>query len=153
MLKPYRNHLNLALMRAKGRLEQRAVSEPATEPIIVKDRSRVYVIPVEALDFVEAQGDYVALHSGGRHYLKLQPISSLESTLDSTRFVRVHRSKIVNLERIARIAPHTKESTITLSDGTRLPLSRTGYVRLMEAMEEPRTGPNAAAFDAAVPAS
>jgi two-component system LytT family response regulator len=105
--------------------------------IVVKDGTRVHVIPLEKLDYVEAQGDYVALHSGGRGYLKQQPISALESILDPSRFVRVHRSTIVNLERIARIEPYAKDSRVAiLADGTRLAVSRAGYARLMEAMGE-----------------
>ena len=56
--------------------------------IVVKDGTRVHIIPVEKLDYVEAQDDYVALHSGGRSYLKQQPIASLEALLDPARFVR-----------------------------------------------------------------
>jgi two-component system, LytTR family, response regulator len=133
--------LNSALMRAKFHLEQRSftddgVPEQAPEPIVVKDRSRVHILPLEEVDYIEAQGDYVAFHVCGRSYLKLQPISLLESTLDSSRFVRVHRSKIVNLERIARITPSTKDYAVTLSDGTRVGMSRSGYARLVQVMEQ-----------------
>ncbi len=93
------------------------------------------MIPIDKLDYVEAQDDYVALHSGGKSYLKQQPIAAVEAVLDPARFVRIHRSSIVNLERVARIEPYAKESRIAiLSDGTRLPVSRSGYARLMEAM-------------------
>jgi two-component system, LytTR family, response regulator len=85
---------------------------------------------------VEAQDDYVALHSGGRSFLKQQPIAAVEALLDPARFVRVHRSTIVNLERITRIEPYAKDSRIAiLTDGTKLAVSRSGYARLMEAME------------------
>jgi len=110
-------------------------SGESAQPIVVKDRNRLHAIPIEQLDYVEAQGDYVALHSGGRRYLKLQPISFLESTLDRSRFVRVHRSRIVNLERIAGISTPAKDSALTLADGTRLGMSRAGYARLLEAMD------------------
>jgi two-component system, LytTR family, response regulator len=60
--------------------------------IVVKDGSRVHVIPVERLDYAEAQDDYVFLHSEKKNYLKQQTISSLEASLDPARFVRVHRS-------------------------------------------------------------
>ena len=73
--------------------------------------------------------------SGGKSYLKQQPIAGLEAVLDPARFVRIHRSAIVNLERVARIEPYAKDSRIAiLADGTRLPVSRSGYARLMEAM-------------------
>jgi two-component system LytT family response regulator len=102
---------------------------------VVKDGTRVHVIPLDKLDYAEAQDDYVALHSGGKQYLKQQPIASLEAALDPARFVRIHRSAIVNLERVARIEPYGKESRLAiLADGARLPVSRAGYARLLEAM-------------------
>lgn len=95
----------------------------------------MHVIPLDKLDYAEAQDDYVALHSGGKSYLKQQTISALEASLDPGRFVRIHRSAIVNLERVSRIEPYGKESRIAvLADGTRLPVSRTGYARLLDAM-------------------
>ena len=79
----------------------------------------------------------MALHSEGKSYLKQQPIAALEALLDPACFVRIHRSAIVNLERVARIEPYGKESRIAiLTDGTRLPVSRSGYARLLEAMED-----------------
>ncbi|HEV2445731.1 MAG TPA: LytTR family DNA-binding domain-containing protein, partial [Candidatus Sulfopaludibacter sp.] len=70
-------------------------------------------------------------------YLKQQPIATVEAVLDPARFVRIHRSAIVNLERVARIEPYAKDSRIAvLADGTRLPVSRSGYARLLEAMDD-----------------
>jgi two-component system LytT family response regulator len=75
--------------------------------------------------------------------MKQQPISALESLLDPSRFIRVHRSTIVNLERIARIEPYAKDSRVAiLADGTRLGVSRAGYARLMEAMGESQGNSN-----------
>jgi two-component system, LytTR family, response regulator len=99
--------------------------------IVVKDGPRVHIIPVERLDYAEAQDDYVSLHSQGRTHLKEQTIASLEAALDPARFVRIHRSVIVNLERIAKIEPYSKDSRVAvLSDGTKLAVSRAGYERL-----------------------
>jgi len=145
LLKPFSaERFELAIERAKARLGERrlpleaAQARPAEERpqrIVVKDGPKVHVIPLEKLDYLEAQDDYVALHSGGKSYLKQQPIASLEAALDPARFVRIHRSAIVNLERVARIEPYGKESRIAiLSDGTRLPVSRSGYARLLTAM-------------------
>jgi two-component system LytT family response regulator len=145
LLKPFgADRFERALERAKARLGERklptAVAEdrPAAERpqrIVVKDGTRVHVIPLDKLDYVEAQDDYVALHSAGKTYLKQQPIGSLETALDPAVFVRIHRSAIVNLERVARIEPYGKESRVAiLHDGTRLPVSRSGYARLLEAM-------------------
>jgi two-component system, LytTR family, response regulator len=99
--------------------------------IVVKDGARVHIIPVERLDYAEAEDDYVSLHSQGKAYLKEQTISSLEAALDPERFVRIHRSTIVNLERVAKIEPYAKDSRVAvLSDGAQLPVSRAGYERL-----------------------
>jgi two-component system LytT family response regulator len=136
-----------ALERARARLgERRTLPEFAPEArrggegpqrIVVKDGTRVHVIPIARLDYVVAQDDYVALHSAGKSYLKQQSIASVEDLLDPACFVRLHRSAIVNLERVARIEPYGKESRIAiLSDGTRLPVSRSGYARLLEAMDD-----------------
>ncbi len=101
------------------------------ERIVVKEGPRVHIIPVDRLDYAEAQDDYVSLHSQGKAYLKEQTISSLEAALDPARFVRIHRSVIVNVERIAKIEPYAKDSRVAvLSDGAQLPMSRAGYERL-----------------------
>ncbi len=145
LLKPFgKERFDLALDRARQRLGERrlptalaAARPPAARPprIVVKDGAKIHIIPLEKLDYVEAQDDYVALHSAGKSYLKQQPIAELEAALDPARFVRIHRSAIVNLERLARIEPYGKESRIAiLTDGARLPVSRSGYARLMEAM-------------------
>lgn len=143
LLKPFRaERFEAALARARLRLAEATPSAVSLRPveqklkrIVVKDGSRVHFIPVARLDYVEAQDDYVALHSEGKAWLKQQPIAKLEELLDPARFVRIHRSYIVNLERISRIEPYGKDSRIAiLAGGTRLPVSRTGYARLMDAM-------------------
>lgn len=106
------------------------------ERLVVKDGSRVSVIPVQKLDYVEAQDDYVCLKSEGKTHLKHQTISSLEACLNPTRFVRIHRSYLVNLDRVVNIEPYAKDSKIAvLGDKTRLPVSRSGYARLQELLE------------------
>ncbi len=83
-------------------------SQQYLERIVVKDGARVHIIPVDRLDYAEAQDDYVALHSQGKSYLKEQTISSLKAALDPRRFVRIHRSIVVNLERVAKIEPYAR---------------------------------------------
>jgi two-component system, LytTR family, response regulator len=149
LLKPFSaDRFERALERAKARLGERKLPvevadqrppEDRPQRLVVRDGARVHVIPLEKLDYAEAQDDYVALHSGGKSYLKQQTISNLEASLDPARFVRIHRSAIVNLERVARIEPYGKESRLAiLADGTRLPVSRSGYARLLEAMGDSR---------------
>jgi two-component system, LytTR family, response regulator len=101
--------------------------------IVVKDGTRVQFIPVNKLDYAEAQDDYVALCAEGKKHLKQQTISSLEKSLDPARFLRVHRSFIVNLERVTRIEPYGKDTHVAvLSSGVQLPVSRAGYTRLKQ---------------------
>jgi two-component system LytT family response regulator len=143
LLKPFsQDRLDKALERARQRLGQKLppptdLAREARPPqqhlhrIVVKDGARVHIIPVDSLDYAEAQDDYISLHSQRKSYLKQQTISSLEAGLDPERFVRIHRSVIVNLERIAKIEPYAKDSRVAvLSDGTQLPVSRAGYDRL-----------------------
>ena len=140
-----------ALERAKERLSgksqpaQVSASELAAsarppaqylDRIPVRDGSRVSIIPVGKLDYAEAQDDYVALASEGKKHLKQQTIASLEAALDPARFLRIHRSYIVNLERVARVEPYAKDSHVAiLSNGTQLPVSRAGYARLREFLD------------------
>jgi two-component system, LytTR family, response regulator len=143
LLKPFSlERFDKALERARQRLGEKlppaaelaAAARPPQQHlqrIVVKDGTRVHIIPVDRLDYAEAQDDYVELHSQGKTYLKQQTISSLESSLDPERFVRIHRSIIVNLERVAKIEPYAKDSRVAvLSDGTQLQMSRAGYDRL-----------------------
>jgi len=149
LLKPFSlDRFAKALDRARQRLGERmppaedlaAAARPPQQHlqrIVVKDGARVHIIPVDRLDYAEAQDDYVALHSQGKSYLKQQTISSLETALDPNQFVRIHRSFIVNLERIAKIEPYAKDSRVAvLSDGTQLQVSRAGYDRLKSLLGE-----------------
>jgi two-component system, LytTR family, response regulator len=146
LLKPFTaERFERALDRAKSGAGAKPVEAPPRElaRIVVRDGAKVHVIPIEKLDYAEAQDDYVALHSGGKSYLKQQPIGALEGMLDRNRFVRIHRSAIVNIERIVRIEPFAKESRVAiLTDGSRLAVSRTGYSRLLEAMGDQPGGEN-----------
>jgi two-component system LytT family response regulator len=101
------------------------------ERVLVRDGTKVHVIDVDELDFVQARDDYVGFHCAGQEYLKEQPLAEVEAELDPRAFVRIHRSFIVNLTRISRVEPLTRDSRVViLKDGRRLPVSRSGYQRL-----------------------
>jgi len=101
--------------------------------VLIRQDARVHVIPVQQLDFIEAQDDYLSFASGGKKLRKQQTLTDIEGQLDPTRFVRIHRSFLLNVERLARIEPYAKDSWLAiLQDGTKLPLSRSGYQRLRE---------------------
>ena len=149
LLKPIgKERFDAALERAKNRLGDKLLKPEALaaaarppqqflERLVVKDGTKVTLIPVGKLDYAEAQDDYVALASQGKKHLKQQTIAGLEACLDPDNFVRIHRSYIVNLERVARIEPYGKDSRLAiLTDGTRLPVSRAGYARLKALLDE-----------------
>lgn len=149
LLKPFsRERFEAALQRAKSRNPQKptdpmalaAAARPAgqfVERIVVKDGTRVTLIPVIKLEYAEALDDYVSLVSEGKKHLKQQTISGLEASLDPAQFVRIHRSYLVNLERVTRIEPYGKESRVAiLSNGVKLPVSRAGYARLKTLLDD-----------------
>ncbi|HUN89907.1 MAG TPA: LytTR family DNA-binding domain-containing protein [Terriglobales bacterium] len=148
LLKPFgAERFEKALQRARERMgtpipPPADLAQAARAPgdhldrVVVRDGTKVHIIPCAKLDFVEAQDDYVALASEGHKYLKQQTIASLEAALDPKSFLRVHRSYIVNLERVSRIEPYGKDSKVAiLRDDTRLPVSRAGYDRLRTVLE------------------
>jgi two-component system LytT family response regulator len=146
LLKPFSaERFQEAMERARERMRAKAATPledlvreakpkggPA-ERVLIRDGANVHVIPVDKIDYVEAQDDYVAFKSEGKQFLKDQTLSALEGTLDPARFVRIHRSFILNVDRIAKVELYAKDSRMAiLRDGTRLPLSRAGYARLSQ---------------------
>ena len=147
LMKPVEpSRLAAALERAAERLKTNAPAPAAhdlaatarppgrpLERILVREGGRVHVLPVDRIDFVEAQDDYLSFVLGGKRQRKQQTMADVEGQLDRSRFVRIHRSFLLNVERLARIEPYAKDSWLAvLTDGTRLPVSRTGYSRLKE---------------------
>ncbi len=144
LLKPFSSdRLREALDHARKRLATKeklpvedlaASARPAgakLERVLIRDGSNVHVIPVSKLDYVDAQDDYVCFRSEGKRYLKQQTLGDVETVLDPSQFVRIHRSYILNIDRLARLELYAKDShAAILRDGTRLPVSRSGYARL-----------------------
>lgn len=101
--------------------------------IVIRDGSQVHVVPIGKVDYIEAQDDYVAVRTAGRSLLKEQTLGDIEQQLDPRRFVRIHRSYLLNIDRLARVELYAKDSRIAiLTDGAKLPVSRSGYQRLKE---------------------
>ena len=101
------------------------------ERVLIREETQIHVLPVHTLDYIEAQDDYLEFVAGAKRYRKQQTMAQLEAQLNPTQFVRVHRSFIVNVERITRVEPYAKDSwRILLGGGAHVPLSRTGYARL-----------------------
>jgi two-component system LytT family response regulator len=151
VLKPVgRERLAEALSRVRERL---AVPRPGASPealaaaarppgqfverLLVKGGANVHVIHVDRLDWIEAQDDYVAIRSEGKTHLKPRTLAEISAGLDPGRFVRIHRSYVLNVERLARLELYAKDSRVAiLKDGKELPVSRAGYARLRELLEE-----------------
>lgn len=101
------------------------------ERVLIRYEGRVHVLPVDRIDYIEAQDDYLCFVAGGKRLRKQQTMSDIETQLDATRFVRIHRSYIMNVERLARIDLYGKDSWLAiLADGSKLPMSRTGHAKL-----------------------
>ncbi len=103
------------------------------ERILIRDREQVHVIAIDQVECIEAQGDYLAIHAGGKCHLKPQRISEIEEQLDATRFLRVHRSFIISLAYLQAIErPGPDRHAARLRSGKRVPISRSGYEKLRE---------------------
>jgi len=108
---------------AIGRVARDLGSRPTR--LLVPDRGRMVPIEVDAVDWIQAEGDYARIHAAGRSYLVARGITDLENRLDPNRFVRIHRSAIVNADRIVEVRPEGgSRYSVRLSDGTRLVVSR-----------------------------
>jgi two-component system, LytTR family, response regulator len=144
LLKPFSaERLAEALARARKKIDRgeptatAALAAEARAPgtksdrILIRDGGDVHVLPMARIDYVEAQDDYVCFRAEGKRYLKQQTLGDVEAILDPARFVRIHRSYILNIDRLAKLELYAKDShAAILRDGTRLPVSRSGYARL-----------------------
>ena len=145
LLKPFSvERLTEALERVRARLGSpgpdpaalRSAARPSGAPlerVVIRDGAQVHVVAVDKIDYVEAQDDYVAFRTAGKMLLKEQTLGDLEAQLDPRRFVRIHRSYVLNIERLSRVELYAKDSRVAvLGDGTKLPVSRSGYQRLQQ---------------------
>jgi len=144
LLKPFSaERLAEALDRARQKIARGESTAPAalvtearapgtkSDRVLIRDGSEVHVIPIAKIDYVEAQDDYVCYRAEGKRLLKQQTLADAEAVLDASRFVRIHRSYILNVDRLAKLELYAKDShAAILRDGTRLPVSRSGYSRL-----------------------
>ncbi len=95
--------------------------------ILVKSSGEIFFLKPGEIDWIEAEGDYMKFHVGGKSHLMRETMARLEARLDPKRFVRIHRSTIVNLDRVRKLSPSfVGEYVVVLQDGTKLKLSR-GY--------------------------
>ena len=123
LLKPFDDaRFYAALLRAKERARAKS---GYVRRFLVRTRGKVLLVNVEEIDWIEAADYYVSLHAHGRSHLLRETMQELESKLDPVRFVRVHRSAIVNIDRVKELHPLFRgDSVLLLQDGTQLRLSR-----------------------------
>lgn len=149
LLKPFsKDRLFQAIDRAiekilgnhKGEIPiDKLTEEPETdfiERIVVKDKSKIHIIPAEQIRYVESLDDYVMLYTKEKRFVKQKTMKFFEDHLNPREFVRIHRSYIVRVEEIAEIQQYEKESHIVIlkNDHTTLKVSKTGYKNLKDAL-------------------
>lgn len=104
------------------------------ERLVIRSGGRIFFLRVDEIDWIEADGDYMRLHAGSKSHLLRETMNNLAAKLDPEKFLRIHRSSIVNVERIKDIQPLFKgEHLLTLKDGRRLKMSR-GYRDKLQAL-------------------
>jgi two-component system, LytTR family, response regulator len=104
-----------------------------TDRILIKSSGELHFLKTDEIDWIEAEGDYMKFHAGGRAHLLRETMARLESRLDPRRFIRIHRSTIVNVDRVRKMSPaFAGEYAVVLNDGTKLRLSRGYQDRLQE---------------------
>ena len=118
-------------------LEELKAGPKYAERIVIKTTGRVYFLKTSEIDWIEACGNYVNLHAGSETHLLRETLSHLERRLDPKIFLRIHRSRLVNLDCIKELTPlFNGDYTVLLHDGTELTLSRTYRDRLQELIEK-----------------
>ncbi len=142
-LKHAREHLE---RRRAGDLGRRLLAlvqdlkpeQPRFDRLVVKSGGRVFFLRTQEIDWIEAAGNYVRLHLGEESHLFRETMNGMESRLDSRQFVRIHRSRIVNTERIKELQPwFNGEYVVILRNGMRLTLSRGYRERLQDQLGKP----------------
>lgn len=113
-------------------------ASPFLDRFVLRSTDKVSFVDVAAVDWIEADGDYVRLHTGKSSHLHRATLSALETQLDPAVFVRIHRSTIVRLARVRELQPYFHgEYVVFLHDGTKLKLSRNYRERLQTALGQP----------------
>lgn len=112
----------------KDLLETASLSPAQSQRVVIKDGSKIKIIPAHDILYLEAADDYVKVHTKDGYFLKNKTMNHFEQVLDANQFVRSHRSYIVNISQITRIDPYEKDNHVAvLKSGAKVPISRGGY--------------------------
>lgn len=115
---------------------QGALGTSYVEILPIRDDAATVRLPVRSIDWIDAAGDYMCVHAEGKTYVLRETMKSLESLLDPRAFQRVHRSTIVNVNRVRRLRPHSNgEYFLMLDDGQEIKLSRTYRDRVAQLLQ------------------
>jgi two-component system LytT family response regulator len=126
---------NVASEKTQELLETASQSPAQSQRIVVKNGSKIKIIPVQDVFYLEAADDYVKIHTKEGYFLKNKPMNHFEQVLDAQHFVRSHRSYIINIQQITRIDPYEKDNHVAiLRSGAQVPVSRNGYVKLRQVL-------------------
>ncbi|HNC23161.1 MAG TPA: LytTR family DNA-binding domain-containing protein [Opitutaceae bacterium] len=114
-----------------------AAEENGADRILLKSSGEIFFLKAEEIDWIEAEGDYMKFHVGGRAHLMRETMARLEARLDPKRFIRIHRSTIVNIDRLRKLSPSfAGEYAVILHDGTKLKLSRGYHERIASLLKQ-----------------
>jgi two-component system LytT family response regulator len=132
----FQKHLYHSAVSKSDTVVETAAQSPAQQNrIVVKDGSKIKIIPVHQIHYLEAADDYVKIVTADGSFLKKRTMNFFEQSLIIYHFVRIHRSYIVNTQLITRIDAYEKDShLVLLTTGAKLPASKTGYVKLKEVL-------------------
>ncbi len=112
-------------------LETASLSPSQSQRVVVKNGSKIKIIPAHDIFYLEAADDFVKIHTQEGYFLKNKTMSHFEQALDKQQFVRSHRSYIINIQQITRIDPYEKDNHVAvLRSGMKVPVSRSGYGKL-----------------------
>lgn len=123
------------VQQTRSMVESMTASEVRNNRVIIKDGGKIKIIPVSQINYLEAADDYVKIHTAEGVFLKNKTMQFFEEQLDTRQFVRTHRSYIINITLITRIDPYEKDShLVLLSNGSKLPVSKSGYLKLKQVL-------------------
>jgi two-component system LytT family response regulator len=126
---------NIRMTATQALLETAAHSPAQQLRVVVKTNGKIRIIPVEEINYLEAADDYVKIHTRNGSFLKNKTMNYFEQVLDSSQFVRTHRSYILNIQLVTRIDPYEKDGHLCiLQSGAQVPVSKSGYVKLKEVL-------------------
>ncbi len=128
-------HVEAGKKNTRNLLDKMHQADGTLERVVVKTGAKIKIIPVAGIIYLEADDDYVKIHTDEGVFMKNKTMASFEEQLDPAQFVRVHRSFIVKIDHIARLEPHEKDSYVAvLADGKQISVSKNGYTRLKQTL-------------------